>query len=159
VSTSKAVIIAARTIRSEHEVHPAAEAPLVIRGSDEALAFLREQTAVIALLAKSTAPTFTHGSAERPKGFTMSVVPTLQGAIEVLVGLKGLVDPAHERTRIERELKKIGKDLAATEKKLSSTSFTEKAPKEIIDEAHAHKKSLEEARARLVEAGALADEL
>jgi valyl-tRNA synthetase len=159
-STLMDVITAARTIRSEHQVNPMAEPPLMIRGTDAALAFLRDQAAVIALLVKSSgSPAFEHAGGARPKGYTMSVVPTRDGAIEVLVGLKGLVDPAHERARIERELKKIDKDVAAIHKKLSSPSFTEKAPKEIIEEARAQQKSLEEARARLLEARSLADEL
>jgi len=156
IETLKSVIVAARTVRSEHEIERAAEIPLVVRGAN---AFVREHGAAIALLVKTKgAPSF-DATAERPKGYTVSVVPSASGPIEVLVGLKGLVDPAHERARIERELKKIDKDIAATEKKLSSPSFTEKAPKEVVEEAHAHKKSLEEARARLIEAQSLVDEL
>ena len=39
--------------------------------------------------------------------------PTEAGAIEVIVGLRGLVTADKERTRIDRELKRIEKDLAA----------------------------------------------
>jgi valyl-tRNA synthetase len=160
VGTLKDVITAARTIRSEHEVRPAAEVDLVLRGSDDALAFVRAQVASVALLAKSKgAPTFDHLGAARPAGFAMSVVSTTDGPIEVLVGLKGLVDPEHEKARIERELKKIDKDLAAVDKKLSSPSFTEKAPKEVVAEAHVQRAALAEARTRLVEALALVSEL
>jgi valyl-tRNA synthetase len=89
----------------------------------------------------------------------MSVVTSPAGAIEVLVGLKGLVDPKHERERIEREIKKCEKDLAAITKKLSSPNFADKAPKEVVAEAHAQKAAMEEALVRLKEALALVDEL
>jgi valyl-tRNA synthetase len=160
VATLQAIISAARTIRSEHVVKAVALVPLVLRGSPEALAFAKEHAGVIGQLVRTqSAPVFDEASASRPAGFAVSVVPTDRGPVEVLVGLKGLVDPTHERGRIERELKKIDKDLAAIDRKLSSPSFTEKAPKEVIDEAHAQKKSFDEARVRLIEARALADEL
>ena len=71
----------------------------------------------------------------------------------MLVGLKGLVDAAHERERIEREIKKIEKDLAALDEEASSPSFTDKAPKEVVEEAHAQRKAIGgKARAGLTEA-------
>ncbi len=128
-----------------------------MRGSNE---FVRAHAAEIKRLTNcNDEVTFTVPGGERPKGYTMSVVPSPAGPIEVLVGLKGLVDPAHERARIERELKKIEKDLAAIAKKLSSPSFVDKAPKEVVEESNAQKQSLEEARERLQEAAALVDEL
>ncbi len=157
IETLKNVIIAARTVRSEHGVKFVDAIPLVVRGAD---AFVRAHAAEMKRLTNCKDDVvFGEPGGERPKGYTMSVVPAASGPIEVLVGLKGLVDPAHERERIERELKKIDKDLAAIEKKLSSPSFKDKAPKEVVDEAHAQKKSMEEARERLKEALALVDEL
>ena len=158
VGILQAVISAARTIRSEHTVPWASGLPLTLRGSDAALAFVRTHADVVALLVKATVSFEPLGGA-RPPGATMSVVSTGDGPIEVLVGLKGLVDPAQERARIERELKKIDKDLAAIQKKLSSPSFTEKAPKEVVAESQAQLASMTEARARLASARALADEL
>jgi valyl-tRNA synthetase len=160
VGTLKDVIVAARTIRSEHEVHPGAAVPLVFCGGDASLAFLRAEAAVIALLAKThDLPVFESSGAARAAGFATSVVPTDRGPIEVHVGLKGLVDPAHERARIERELKKIEKDLAAVDKKLASPNFTDKAPPHVVDEARAQRTALEEARQRLDQARKLAAEL
>ncbi|HSQ62378.1 MAG TPA: valine--tRNA ligase, partial [Polyangiaceae bacterium] len=160
METLKAVVVAARTVRSEHGIKSSDEIPLVVRGSDAALAFVRERASAIKVLVKcKDLPVCDHPGAARPAGYTTSVVPTSDGPIEVLVGLKGLVEPEHERARIERELKKIDKDLAAIAKKLSSPNFTEKAPKEVIDEAHGQKKALEEAKTRLAESRHLADEL
>ncbi len=159
VATLQGVIVAARTVRAEHVIKWADKIPLVVRGDSAALALVRDHVAEIELLTGSAGtPRFEH-EGDRPKGYTTSVVPTASGPLEILVGLKGLVDPAHERTRIERELKKLDKDLAAIDKKLSSPSFTDKAPKEVVEESRAQRKSLEEARARLHESLSLVDEL
>jgi len=157
VETLKNVIVAARTVRSEHGLKWADPIPLVVRGAD---AFVREHAAEIKRLTNcKDEPTFADAGGARPKGFTMSVVPAASGPIEVLVGLAGLVEAKHERERVEREIKKCDKDLAALDKKLSSPNFTDKAPKDVVEEARAQKKAIEEARARLAEALALVDEL
>jgi valyl-tRNA synthetase len=156
----QAVISAGRTIRSEHEVHPAALAPLSLRGNADAVALLREHEDTIRLLVKTEgAITFDAPGAPRGAGSTASIVPSRQGPIEVLLGLKGLVTRDKELTRIERELKNIDKDLQAIDKKLGSKGFVDRAPKEVVEETHAQRKSLTEARERLGEARKLADEL
>ncbi len=155
VKTLMDVIIAARTVRAEHGLKWTDAIPLIIRGAND---FVKQHAAEIKRLVNSE-PTFEAAGGARPKGYTMSVVASASGAIEVLAGLKGLVDPKHERERIEREIKKCEKDLAAIEKKLSSKNFAEKAPKEVIEDAHAQKKAMEEALVRLREALALVDEL
>jgi len=77
----------------------------------------------------------------------------------VLVVLKGLVEPGSEASRIDRELKKIERDLAALDKKLGSPGFADRAPKELVEEAHQQRRSLLEAKARLEAARKLVDEL
>jgi valyl-tRNA synthetase len=156
----KAIVSAARTIRSEHEVKPAADAPLAVRTDDAAaIALLTSQIGTIGFLTRCKTPTLEKTGGPRAAGTTTSVVPTPYGPIEVLVGLKGLVTKDEELARIDREIKRIDKDLAAIEKKLSSKGFTDRAPKEVIDETMALKKQLEDARARLLESRTLADEL
>src|SRR4029077_17280570 len=141
----------------EHGIKWADAIPLVVRGAPD---FVKNHTAEIKRLTNCKDDVvLTPAGGERPKGHSMSVVRGPTGAIEVLVGLKGIVDPKHERERIEREIKKCEKDLAAIAKKLSSPSFADKAPKEVVEEAHAQKKAMEEALVRLKEALALVDEL
>jgi len=79
--------------------------------------------------------------------------------VEVLVALKGLVDPAKEADRIERELKKVAKDLEGLQRRLSNPSFVEKAPPEVVAEVRAQQGALEQQRERLTEARALLAEL
>ncbi|AKV04242.1 Valyl-tRNA synthetase [Labilithrix luteola] len=156
----KAVVSAARTIRSEHEVEPKAEVPLALRtDSETARALLTDRLPTITFLTRGKDTVVEKVGGPREAGTMAGVVPSPHGPIEILVGLKGLVTKDKELTRIERELKRIEKDLAAIEKKMSSKGFLERAPKEVIDETNALKKQLEDARGRLEESKKLAAEL
>jgi valyl-tRNA synthetase len=159
----KAVVSAARTIRSEHEIEPKADVPLSLRAaSADARALLGARLSSIALLVRSSAPIVDEPSrqaAQRAAGTTTSVVPSPYGSIEVHVGLKGFVTRSKELARIDREVKRIDKDLAAIDKKMSSKGFLDRAPKEVIDETNALKAQLEQARVRLEESRARAAEL
>ncbi len=157
------VISAARTIRAEHEIKRQSEVPLTLRTDDAATrAFLTARLGDISFLVnagKERPIAIEASSKARESGTTVSVVPSESGPIEVLVGLKGLVEPEKERTRIERELKRIEKDLGAIEKKLSSPGFVDRAPKEVIEESNTQRRTMIEARARLEASKTLVDEL
>ncbi|MDI1479910.1 valine--tRNA ligase [Polyangium sp. y55x31] len=157
MGTVMAVISAARTIRSEHEVHPGAEVPLLLRAEGEAtLSLLRGEARAIKTLVKTAAePGIEARGAARPKGAVMSVA----AGVEVLVDLRGLVEGAKEAARIEREIKKTEKDIAALEKKLSLPSFAEKAPPEVVAESRTQLDELKKKRVGLEEAKSLAAEL
>ncbi len=156
----KGVVSAARSIRSEHEVKPGADAPLTLRtdGAD-ATKLLEVHLGTLGFLTRSKAPAIEKMGGPRAAGTTTSVVPTPYGPIEVLVGLKGLVTKDEELARIDREIKRIEKDLAAVDKKLSSKGFTDRAPKEVVLETLALQTQLKDARVRLDESRKLADEL
>lgn len=153
----QAVIGAGRSIRSEHDIHPGAEVPLVLR---TALADLRrvlseESTSIKFLVKTRGQPVIEEGLAPRPRGAVMHMAAD----VEVLVALVGLVEPAHEAARVEREIKKTEKDIAAIEKKLSLPSFADKAPPEVVKEAKDQLEALRRKRAGLEEAKGIASEL
>jgi valyl-tRNA synthetase len=150
-------ISAARTIRSEHEVHPGALVPLVLRSADPAIRDLltSEIVAIRTLVKTEGDPSIEPVGGARPTGYVMSVA----GEVEVLVGLKGLVEAGKEIARIEREIKKVEKDTAVMEKKLASSSFVEKAPPDVVAQAKEQLGALRRTRERLEEARSLAKEL
>lgn len=78
---------------------------------------------------------------------------------EILVALKGLVEGSKEGARVEREIKKVEKDIAALEKKLSLPAFADKAPPEVVAESKAQLEELKRKRTALDEARGLAAEL
>jgi valyl-tRNA synthetase len=157
----KEVVSAARTIRSEHDIDKKAEVTMLVRCESRAvLDFLGQNLEGIRLLVKTRGdPLLQPLGAPREPGTTLSVLSSAHGPIEVLVVLKGLVDRAHEAARVDREVKKIERDLVALEKKLASPGFADRAPKELVDEAHAQHRTLTEAKRRLEAARKLLDEL
>ncbi len=157
----KEVISAGRTIRSEHDLDSKDEILVAVRSeSPEVLSFLRGHAdAIRSLLRTQGPPVFEATGGPRAPGTAVGMVASSQGPIEVLVPLKGLVTADAEKARIDRNLKKIGKDLGALEKKLGAPGFVDRAPKEVVDEARQQREALVEAKARLEAARDLAKEL
>ncbi len=154
------VIGAARTIRSEHDIKWVVEIPVVIRSENAtALESLRRNVSWFTSLTKSKGTPVIETSGARINGAVAAIVPTDAGAVEVHIELRGLVTKDEELTRIDREKKRLEKDLAAVTKKLGSPGFVDRAPKEVIEEAHQQKASMENALTRLAEARSFADEL
>jgi valyl-tRNA synthetase len=155
METIQAVIGAARTVRSEREVHPGAQVPLVLRSDDAALrALLEEERTAIAALVKAEVTVEPSGGA-RPAGAALSAAP----GVEVLVLLKGIVEAAKEAERVEREVKKCEKNIAALEKKLGGKGFLDRAPAEVVEETRAQLAAEKDRHAILEEARKLAAEL
>jgi valyl-tRNA synthetase len=157
IDVLRAAIGAARTIRSEHEIHPGAEVPLVLRSGNPAVRDLlaSERVTIKTLVKTQGEPVIEPAGGGRPKGSVMSVA----GDVEVMVGLRGLVEADKETSRVEREIKKVDKDLAALEKKLGAASFVEKAPAHVVKETREQLEALQRTRGRLEEALGLAREL
>ena len=148
------VVTAIRTIRTEHEVHPAASVSVLVRAPDAASAALvaRETVAIEALAKCALGDAGTTG---RPVGFVLDVA----AGFEVLVGLKGLVDATKEAARIERQLKGLEKDIAADEKKLSLASFVDKAPPDVVTETRARLAANKKKKTQIEESRSLVSEL
>jgi valyl-tRNA synthetase len=142
----QAVIIAARTIRSEHDVHPRRALPLTLRSADLAVrASLEREQSAIAALCNASVQIGPAGSGPLPDG---SAVAVAEG-VTLIVPLAGLVDPDKERERLERELKKLDKDLTAVTRKLENQEFLARAPAALVDQERARKRGLAEARTGL----------
>jgi valyl-tRNA synthetase len=153
----QAVISASRSIRSEHDVHPGAEVPLLLRTEgDRLLGLLTAEGRAIRTLVKAAGDVVIEArGGPRPKGSVMGVA----AGVDVLVDLRGLVEGAKEAARIEREIKKCEKDISALEKKLSLPSFADKAPPEVVAESKTQLEDLRKKRAGLEEAKGLSAEL
>jgi valyl-tRNA synthetase len=150
-------VSAARTMRSEHDVHPGAKVPLELRAADAKARGLltREARYLESLVGTDGAPVIAEPGGARPRGALVAVA----GDVEVLVGLRGLVEPAKERERIERALKKGDKDIGVLEKRLSNQNFVANAPPEVVIEVTAQLEQLRRQKVRLGEALALVGEL
>jgi valyl-tRNA synthetase len=140
------VIVAARSIRAEHGLARSVEVPLELRTDDaETRDLLSRERLSITTLCRARMEVKSGVSAEVPPRTAVSVTE----GVTVMVPLEGLVDFAKERERLERELKKVHKDLAAVEKKLANESFLARAPAEVVEKERARCAELSEARTRL----------
>jgi valyl-tRNA synthetase len=151
------VISVARSIRNEHDLHPSATIPVMLRSGDATVRqTLEDQAALIQFLVRTSGkPDVTTSDAQRSPGSVLAVA----GDVEVVVGLRGVVDPDKERERIERSRKKILKDKAGLDQRLTNPKFLDKAPPEVIAEVKEQVQALARQLHQLDAAVALIEEL
>jgi len=151
------VISVARSIRSEHDLHPGSTVPLVLRTDDSQLRdTLTQQVGLIQFLVRKTgAPEVRPPGGERPQGSVLAVA----GSVEVFVVLRGVVDAAKEEERILRVRKKLLKDKVNLEQRLNNPKFLEKAPPEVVNDVREQLKSVDRQIDQLESARGLIEEL
>jgi valyl-tRNA synthetase len=74
------------------------------------------------------------------------------GDVEVVVHLEGLIDPAKERARLEREMAKADKDLAGLTKRFENADFIARAPADVVEQGKLDMAALTEKLLRLRQA-------
>ena len=125
--------------------------PAILRGagdaSKERLATHREQILWLARLDDVTL------DGEVPE----SAVQLVLDEATLALSLADIVDLDQERGRLQKEIDKLGSDIAGIDKKLANKNFTSKAPEAVIAEQHDRRASaaaatekLEAALSRLV---------
>jgi valyl-tRNA synthetase len=117
-----------RNIRSELGIPPSASVNIHIAG-DGGGEQLRDLEPYMKALARIQNIEWLGGS-QRPSGEPSALV---EGVGEIFVTLRGIVDRAEVRKRLERDLAKLEKELTGVEGKLSRADFVDKAPLEIVD--------------------------
>jgi valyl-tRNA synthetase len=124
----KEIIVAVRNIRSEMNIAPGRDLPLLMRnGSDEDQQRLQENRALLQKLAKLSDIQWLDGEQEAPASSAQMV-----GSLEVLVPMAGIIDQAAESARLSKELGKLDKDLDRTRRKLDNSGFLAKAPEPVV---------------------------
>jgi valyl-tRNA synthetase len=83
-----------------------------------------------------------------PEGSVQLVV---RGEIAALP-LKGIIDVAAEKTRLEKEMAKVDADIKRVDAKLNNPDFVKRAPEEIIDGEREKREEAEGRRAKILEA-------
>ncbi len=136
----KEIIYKIRNIRGEMNISPDKKVDIIFRTADPGLvSIINRDTVSIKTLAKVNDVTIKGDY--RPMNTDASAVMT---GIDIFMPLKGLIDFDKEKARLEKEISKIKADLDRVEKKLSSESFTGKAPLEIIDKEKMKRSELTE---------------
>jgi valyl-tRNA synthetase len=82
-----------------------------------------------------------------------------QGAVQLLVRgevaalpLKGVIDFAAEKTRLEKEVAKADADIKRVDAKLGNANFLANAPEEVVEEQRERREEAEARRAKTLEA-------
>ena len=128
------LVTAIRSVRSEMNITPATLTPLVLVGaSAETRERAQRWNDVVKRLARLADISF----ADRPP----------EGAVQLLVRgevaalpLKGVIDLAAEKARLDKEMAKADADIKRVDAKLGNEKFVANAPEEIVEEEKREKR-------------------
>ena len=145
------LITAIRSLRSSMNLPAGAKLTAYVKTNSADLQILDKQNKLICTLARleSLSPL---GNTE----ITKDMVQTVSRDATILIPLKGVVDFAAERERLNKELETLNKNLDGYARKLGNESFVAKAPAKVVEEekrrqaeAMENKAKVEEALARI----------
>ncbi|MCA6107774.1 valine--tRNA ligase [Bradyrhizobium cenepequi] len=140
------LVTAIRSVRAEMNIPPATLTPLVLAGvSDETKQRVQRWSDVAKRLARLADISFADAA---PEGAVQLLV---RGEVAALP-LKGVIDLAAERTRLEKEIAKADADIKRVDAKLSNEKFVANAPEEIVEEEKEKREAALERKAKILEA-------
>ncbi len=123
------LISAIRSLRSEMNLPASAKLTVYLKGADEtSVAHLQNFGDIICSLARLEKLEAYDGTA------TPDMAQTVFREAVVLLPLKGVVDFAAERERLNKELEVLNKNLEGYARKLGNPSFVERAPAAVVEE-------------------------
>jgi hypothetical protein len=138
------LVSAIRSVRAEMNIVPTT--PLVlVAATGETRARAGRWTDFLKRLARVSEISFADAP---PQGAVQLVV---RGEVAALP-LKGVIDVAAEKARLEKELGKVDADIKRVDAKLNNPEFVRKAPEEIIDGEKEKREEAEGRRAKILEA-------
>ena len=136
------LITAIRSVRAEMNIAPVTLLPLVLAGaSAETRERARRWSAYVQRLARVADISFADAA---PPGSMQLVV---RGEVAALP-LKGVIDLAAERARLDKEMAKAEADIARVEQKLGNADFIKRAPEDVVE---GEREKRAEAQARKIE--------
>ena len=139
------LVSAVRSVRSEMNVPASAQVPLMLVAGKDAEARAGRWDETLRRLARLSEITF----AAKPSAGSVQLL--VRGEVAAMP-LKGVVDLAAERVRLEKELKKVADDIDRVDKKLGNADFMARAPEEVVDEQREKRAEAEDRRAKINEA-------
>ena len=123
-----ACVSGVRKIRSSMNIAPGRRLPLLLKhGTTEDATLLRAHKQLLLHLARLESIEWRNEDEETPESSTAIV-----GEMRLLIPLSGLIDKDEEITRLNREIDRIQKGMAGSEKKLSNPNYTARAPEAVV---------------------------
>jgi valyl-tRNA synthetase len=145
----QAFVGSARTIRAEHHVPMSQPLKIHWHTDDEGKrAVLEAERSTIETLARGEMcfeadAAKLNDAAAHFENAAVFVNPGVRAAVP------GVIDTEKERDRLQRDLKKLEKELGVLEKKLQNPSFVERAPEAVVEKSNRDATELREKRERL----------
>ena len=145
-STVINIITCVRNIRGEMNLNPGLNLDVFVRTEhDQQAKIIKDNSIYINSLSRATL--IEHGpTVQKPRLSTSSVCDKM----DIFVSLDGKMNFTEEKKRVEKELKKVAKDIIVLTEKLSNKKFIDKAPPEVIEKDSQRKQVLSEKQARLI---------
>ena len=140
------LVTAIRSVRAEMNITPATLTPLVLAGaSDETKGRAQRWNDVVRRMARLGDISFAD---HPPEGAVQLLV---RGEVAALP-LKGVIDLAAEKTRLDKELAKAEADIKRVDAKLGNEKFVANAPEEIVEEEKEKREAAVARKAKIIEA-------
>lgn len=141
----KAIIISIRTIRSEMNISPAKQLPILLRkGTKNDKSYVDFFKPMLNTLAKINEISWLEANEEPPPSASAFV-----GELEIFIPMADFINLEEETARLKREIGKIEKDLTVVTSKLSNASFVDRAPADVVEKEKARKTELSASLAKL----------
>lgn len=141
----KSVIISIRTIRSEMNISPAKQLPILLRkGTKNDKAYVDFFKPMLNTLAKINDISWLDNKENPPPSASAFV-----GELEIFIPMAGFINLEEETARLKREIGKIEKDLTVVTNKLSNASFVDRAPADVVEKEKARQTELTASLAKL----------
>ena len=122
-------VSAVRSLRAEMNLPAGAKLKALLKdASAEVSTYARDFAGIICSLARLESIDVLHDAV------TPDMVQTVCRGAAILLPLKGVVDFAAERERLQKELAQLDKNLAGYAAKLSNAAFIERAPAKVVEE-------------------------
>jgi valyl-tRNA synthetase len=140
------LVTAIRSVRAEMNIAPATLTPLVLADvSDETKERAPRWSEVIRRMARLSDISF---AGRAPEGAVQILV---RGEVAALP-LKGVIDLAAERARLDKEMAKADADIKRVDAKLSNEKFVANAPEELVEEEKEKREAAVARKAKILEA-------
>jgi len=132
-----------RQIRSEMNIAPKIQIPILLQDASEEDLILLNETSV-----------FIKDMANIFEIKTINDIPPLSaisllGSMKIYIPLEGLIDIESERKRLEKKLIQIQKNLSSVSQRLENKNFKSKAPKDVVEKLISQSELLSEDKIKI----------
>ncbi|MEM8843434.1 MAG: valine--tRNA ligase [Pseudomonadota bacterium] len=150
----KEFIIGVRKIRSEQDIAPKKEVPIILQKcSNKDLEYLDIHRTALMKLAKLESISVIKN--EEPPEAALALV----GEMKVMIPLAGLIDKEAELARLNKDISKLESNIEKTRNKLNNPNFKDKAPADVVNKEEERLAEQEQALRELIQQRVKIDKL